>query len=265
MGMPADRVIRAFGMSGKAEPLPGGQGTAWRVGNRVLKPVDISDAEIAWQADVLARARPQGLRLVVPLRSREGAFVVEGWIATPYVEASQESGRWLDILRVGRGLAVALAAVRRPAFLDTRRSPWDAADRMAWADEPFDRFGAYPHIAALAGLRRPLDAPMQVIHGDLTGNVLFAEGLAPAVIDFSAYWRPAAYAGAIVVADALVWEGASDDLAAGIDGGRDAGQFFVRALLSRALVEVVRRPDLDPEVAAPPFSRSIEIARTMAR
>lgn len=45
----------------------------------------------------------------------------------------------------------------------------------------------------------------QLIHGDLTGNVLFAADEAPAVIDFSPYWRPPVFAEAVVVADGLLW------------------------------------------------------------
>ena len=55
------------------------------------------------------------------------------------------------------------------------------------------------------------------MHGDLTGNVLFARGLPPAVIDFSPYWRPVGFASAVVVGDALLWEGADESL---LDGRR---------------------------------------------
>ena len=46
----------------------------------------------------------------------------------------------------------------------------------------------------------PPDEP-QLVHCDLTGNVLFAAGLPPAVIDISPYWRPPSYAEGVVVAD----------------------------------------------------------------
>jgi prepilin-type processing-associated H-X9-DG protein len=42
----------------------------------------------------------------------------------------------------------------------------------------------------LAALR-PVDLPDQFIHADLAGNVLFADGVPPAVIDFSPLERPA--------------------------------------------------------------------------
>ena len=59
---------------------------------------------------------------------------------------------------------------------------------------------------------RPVRAANQVIHGELSGNVLFAAGQAPAVIDFSPYRRPAAYADAIVAVDGLLWFGAGREL-----------------------------------------------------
>ncbi|MEY9932945.1 hypothetical protein ABH926_007598 [Catenulispora sp. GP43] len=73
----------------------------------------------------------------------------------------------------------------------------------------------------------------QVIHGDLSGNVLTASGRLPAVIDFSPYWRPAAYADAIVVVDGLLWFGAGPDQLALASTGADFPQMLVRALLFR--------------------------------
>ncbi len=42
--------------------------------------------------------------------------------------------------------------------------------------------------------------------------MLFYEGLPPLVIDPSPYWRPPAFASAIVVADALVFHGAGEEM-----------------------------------------------------
>lgn len=67
--------------------------------------------------------------------------------------------------------------------------------------------------------------------------------LPPALIDFSPYWRPVEFATAIVVADALVWERADPaDVSAAMstDG---FGQFLVRALLFRIIVNAVTDPD----------------------
>ncbi|MDO0912417.1 hypothetical protein QQM39_16645 [Streptomyces sp. DT2A-34] len=81
------------------------------------------------------------------------------------------------------------------------------ADRVAWGEQGIDviedRTAPY---STLLELRRPVEhEAAQLIHGDLTGNVLFAADDEPAVIDFSPYWRPPVFAEAIVVADGLLW------------------------------------------------------------
>lgn len=50
---------------------------------------------------------------------------------------------------------------------------------------------------------RPVRLPSQLVHGDIAGNVLFAAGQSPAVIDFSPYWRPPGYALAVAAVDLL--------------------------------------------------------------
>jgi aminoglycoside phosphotransferase (APT) family kinase protein len=70
----------------------------------------------------------------------------------------------------------------------------------------------------------------QLVHGDLTGNVLFAPGQPAAVIDISPYWRPPSYAEAVVAADALCWHDADASIVALTDLPVEA---VARALLFR--------------------------------
>jgi len=100
--------------------------------------------------------------------------------------------------------------VPRPSFLDERDNPWSVGDRAAWGELGLGALPPVKHLDRLTALLRPLETTSQLIHGDLTGNVLFAEDAPPAVIDLAPYWRPPAFASAIVVTDALVWEGADE-------------------------------------------------------
>jgi len=70
------------------------------------------------------------------------------------------------------------------------------------------------------------------VHGDLTGNVLFAQNQPPAVIDLSPYWRPPKYAEGVVLADALCWHDAPPSLL--VDAGVSIAA-VARALLFRML------------------------------
>ncbi len=99
------------------------------------------------------------------------------------------------------------------------------------------------HVPRLVDALRPVDtSASQLVHGDLTGNVLFAEGLPPAVIDVSPYWRPPAFADAVVVGDALLWEGADESLLGAVEDVVDFPQFLLRALVFRAVVDALFRP-----------------------
>jgi hypothetical protein len=98
-----------------------------------------------------------------------------------------------------------------------------------------------------------------VIHGDLTGNTVFADPDPPAILDFSAYWRPTAYASAIVVADALVWEGADPSILTAVAHIDRIGQYLIRALIFRLLSE------RDPTAAASRYAPAVHLALSVAR
>ncbi|MEN3279541.1 MAG: hypothetical protein V7607_681 [Solirubrobacteraceae bacterium] len=53
MPEPPVEVLALFGVTTRPEALAGGQGTAWRVGDLVLKPLDMSSEALRWQAEVL--------------------------------------------------------------------------------------------------------------------------------------------------------------------------------------------------------------------
>ena len=217
--------------------------------------------ELEWQTAVLGGLRPDDFRLAAPVRSDRGDLVVGGWTASRFLEGRHQDGRWLEIIEVGRRMARAFADVPRPGFLDRRTSPWALADRMAWQEAPLGALAEVDHISRLAELRRPLRADSQIIHGDLAGNVLFGEGLSPAVIDFSPYWRPPAYTSAVVIGDAIVSEGAGTDLVSALEGGQDRGQYFVRAILFRAIVDAKIRPTEASKTMERAYRTAIDLAR----
>ena len=73
----------------------------------------------------------------------------------------------------------------------------------------------------------------------MSENVLFAEGQDPAVIDISPYWRPAGFASAVVVADAICWRAADPEvLLDAVAGVEDFPQLLVRALIYRMTTTV---------------------------
>lgn len=224
-------------------PLGGGQGTSWRAGELVLKPAETNPDELAWQSCMISQVSQDGFRLARPQLAADGSVCVDGWIATQFLSGSHRSRRWPDIIAAGDRLHRAVRAVERPAFLDHRSDPWTTADRVAWNEIPATEFRGVPHLQRLTSTLRPVAAPSQLIHGDLTGNVLFDDQLPPAIIDFSAYWRPVPYAAAIVVADALVWEGAGRQILDAVRHIDDFGQYLARALIFRIVTDWILTTD----------------------
>jgi uncharacterized protein (TIGR02569 family) len=204
------KVLRAFGVDSPL-PLSGGQGTSWRAGGLVLKPEGGPAYE--WLAHELSNLQPDGVRISAPVRTVDGEWVCDGWSAKQWVEGSHPDFRqpstWSDIIQAGRAFHRMVRHLPRPDSLTARTGPWATADRVAWGDQPSHLRQEFAEVARLLQhASRPL-GPSQIVHGDLTGNVLFAPGAPPAVIDISPYWRPPEYAEGVVIADALCWHGAS--------------------------------------------------------
>ncbi len=221
----------------------------------VLKPLDRSVNELEWEADLLGRVRGDGFQVSSPLRAADGSLTVNGWYATAFLVGQHEPGRWADIIRAGEAFHAAVAAEPRPAFLNRRTDPWASGDRVAWGELPVSDFADAKHVERLTAARRPIDALDQLIHGDLSGNVLFAEGPPPAIIDLSPYWRPTAFATAIVVADALVWEGADASLLSRVRHIDHFAQYLVRALIYRMVTDRIGGSG-----GADPYEPAVEIA-----
>ena len=231
---PPPAVVEAFGAAGEPERLPGGQGVTWRVGDVVLKSSD--GAELTdWRNGVLA-SLPVGetIRVPRPLRTHAGSWLAQGWEATRFVAGDADPARIDDVVRAGQAFHDAVAAVRRPAFLAVRRDPWSYGDRVAAAELPIAGCRATMRLLnPLAEARRPVRLPAQIVHGDLAGNVLFADGLPPAVIDWSPYWRPPSWAAAVAVVDALCWYGAPPDVVHRWSHLPEWRQMLIRALIYR--------------------------------
>lgn len=262
---PPERVLAAFGVAGSRPiPLSGGQGTSWRAGDVVLKPTLASLAELEWWAEVSASVCCRGFRLSRQLRAKGGSAVVAGWCATRFLPGEHAPRRWPEAIAVGERLHAALRDVQRPDFLDSRRDPWSVGDRVAWGELPTARFGGAPHLPRLAAARRPLAPASQLIHGDLGGNVLYHDSLPPAVIDFAPYWRPPGFAAAVIVADALVWEGADSRILACVSHIDDFGQYLIRALIYRMVTELVLGRSLIDGAGRDPHRHAVELACELA-
>ena len=154
-------------------------GTSWRAGELVLKPADAGPDELDWQAEIYGRLLCRGFRVGAPRRAADGSVCAGGWSATEFVPGRHEAGRWPEIIDVGERFHAALRAVPRPGFLDRRSNLWAVSDRVAWGEAPPGTVPETRYLAQLTAAVRPVSAASQLVHGDLTGNVLFHDQLPP--------------------------------------------------------------------------------------
>ncbi|WP_018180938.1 TIGR02569 family protein [Jongsikchunia kroppenstedtii] len=257
--LPPEHVIKTFGLD-EDEPVELGDhwSGGWRFGEVVLSQVP-DHARAAWSATVREDLYVDGLRIARPVRSTDGRYVVSGWRADSYIAGSPEP-RHDEVVLMANRLHQATADLERPRFLQQQPGPpytdvdvFVAADRAAWEDVPLktaraagmdqptspDGVTSMEMVKTLATLRRKVDIESQLVHGDLFGSVLFAGSAAPGITDITPYWRPASWAAAVVVVDALAWGGADDALIERWEEMPEWPQMLLRALIFRLAVHAL--------------------------
>jgi uncharacterized protein (TIGR02569 family) len=234
-GAPPPGVLRSFGVA-DVEPthLSGGEGTSWRAGPLVVKPA--ADVRFAvWHAELMAALPQSGFRVARPMASSDGTWVAGGWSASMWIPGIHQH-RWLDVIAAGRAFHRSLSSIELPAWLHERTDHWAIGNRVAWgeADPPNLNENRRISVERLLSSLEPVELEPQLIHGDLTENVLFDEGLPPAVIDMAPYRRPVGFASAVVVGDAILWFDADVQLAEAVaETTPQFGQLLRRALIYR--------------------------------
>ncbi|PGG97456.1 hypothetical protein GX51_07320 [Blastomyces parvus] len=248
----------------------------------------------------------------------------DAWTAARLIPGTPDPGpaRWEEILRASRALHRDLRELyggerrlgelgRFLSFLRQRKDRWAKGDRIAWemeeagenADSDIDidiDTDARANSAGESGiveepyrdifrqlvsLREPVEmGASQLVHGDLTGNVLFTnyerqdsvgnqgrgdqeleelEEQVPGIIDFSLYFRPVEFAEAVIVADGLLWYDAGDELVRLVGVDKYRLQMLVRALIFRLVAssEGDRETGVADEVERNRYQRAVGIVR----
>ncbi len=256
---PPDHVVATFGLTGSAPiALTREWEGGWRIGEVVLSLVP-DHARAAWSAKVREDLYVDGVRVARPIRGTDGRYVVSGWRADTYIAGSPEP-RHDEVVSLANRLHQVTADLDRPRFLLQPPAPpygdvdvFNAADRAAWEDTPMrsargagfgdptspDGVRSMEMLTTLATLRKPVSSPAQLVHGDLFGTVLFAGAAAPGITDLVPYWRPASWAAAVVVVDALAWGGADEDLVERWADLPEWSQMMLRAVMFRLAVHAL--------------------------
>lgn len=242
---PPAHVGTAFGVRVEdAEPLA--DGDAWRADGVVLRPVVDRACEV-WLGRTLIDV--PGIRVARPLGTTDGRQIVAGWVAYRTVEDGKPASVD-DKVAVSIKLHDALADVPRPPFLSKQNDVVARADRMAWGETPPRLPGARGGrwFEILAGSVKTVPLPDQVVHGDLYRGVRLGDDGVPTVFGFRPFYRPAEWATALVVVDALIAGAGDAELITRWSHLPAWRQMLLRAMLFRLAAHALAEPADDDAI-----------------
>jgi uncharacterized protein (TIGR02569 family) len=242
--VPSQSVLEAFAVDGRPLALDGGEGVSFRVGDVVLKRVH-DQAETEWTQDLLSRVEQVGFRLADPIATTAGAWVHDDWCAGRFIDGLRPAApAWDDIADAGLRFADAAERVRDGGgeVLAARTHRWAIADRVAWDEAQVELDpDAVDVMVRLTTWLRPGVHGVHFVHADLSGNVFIDPAGVPVVLDVSPYLRPRRWAVAVVVADAVLWNGADLELAESFAASATDRDLLGRALIFRLVAEQLAR------------------------
>lgn len=148
-----------------------------------------------------------------------------------------------DLVVLSVKLHQALADLPRPEFLGRRDDVLARADRVTWGEEKADldaaRGGRW--FGLLAGSVRPVPLRDQVVHADMYSSVRFDDDGSATVVHFRPFCRPAEWATALVVVDAVTAGSAGAELIV-----RWSHLAYWRQMLLRATMFRIAAHAIDP-------------------
>jgi uncharacterized protein (TIGR02569 family) len=243
-------VQTAFGVKeARPRPVEWAGRRAWHCDDVLIRAV-ADNAVAAWSAGVLDTLDVPGVRIAKPVRSSDGRWVIAGWAASRFVPGTLEP-RYDDVVGVAEKLHAATAALPRPRLLEGRDDLLSRSASVAFGERRIsvDRSHGGALHDQLAAYREPVDLAPQVVHPELFGAVLFDGDATPAIVDLVPCWRPAAWAAAVVVVDALAWGGADEALVQRWSHLPEWPQMLLRAVLHRIVLHA-QHPEGGPRTLA---------------
>lgn len=233
---PSKDILERFNIADEPILIKGGQGTTWKAGKFILKPIS-SEEEVDWCATTIEKLPRDFFRIPKYLKTTDGKYSIDGWCALEFIEGEHMKDCWEEKVVVCKGFNNLLVDLLKPDFIEKRTNPWAIADKMVFEEIPLNydpRLAEY--VIEIKKYLKPIDMEEQIIHGDITGNMLFADGELPGIIDFTPNWKSKEYALAILVVDAITWEGADETIFKLVSNEQDIFQLLLRAAFFRALV-----------------------------
>lgn len=228
-----DHVRDAFQVgAGPAEQLSEAWDYGFRVGNTVFSKV-LNPETAAWSSKTREGLKPEGVRVVRPIRSTDGRFVVAGWRASVF-STGNVAKRVDETVVAALRLADALVKSHAPEPVD---NVFHRADIRAWEEQP----------GQIGQLLRPIDRVNQVGHADMLATTLYSGTQPPAVTDLVPVLRPHGFTAALVIVDGLLLGAVDEGILGRFSHLPDIESLLLRAFLFRRNIQELSENN-DPNI-----------------
>lgn len=199
-------MIEKFTDETAIEKLEGGQNESFKVGNYVFKPVSEPEKYI-WIASIFEDISPDSVLISKPIKSKYGNYIEEGYGVTEFIPGTFHPFMMREKLEAAHRFHKFLSCIEKPDDFNEWTSPWTESGRIAWGEnelpKTFDKRAKFIINSLLEQIVQ-INLDSQLIHSDLSGNILFNSAV-PLFIDFSPDFRPLEYAHTILVTDSIAW------------------------------------------------------------
>lgn len=200
-------VYYAFNLSGDGEKILGGQNNSYRFGNIILKKNDGDNTNIDYISEILNEISSRNYRIAKPVISNKGSYLEDGYIAAYYEEGHHIFDNIKETIRISKIFHKDIANYRIDRMQDAN-TQWSIAMDIIFRQRAIPNYVDSDNLKICLKLINKLELPkdkLQIIHGDIGGNILYHNNLPPCIIDFSPLIAPSKMAEAIALVDYAAW------------------------------------------------------------
>jgi len=205
--MISDIAYKAFNLKGSGIQLEGGQNNSYRYGNIIVKKNDGDNVNIDFICIILSRINSDRYRVAKPVLSINNRFIENGYIATFYEEGQHHYKNIEEAIYISDLFHKDIKhySIDLMKDVDTK---WAIAMDILFRIRDIPNYVDKENLETCLSMLNELELfndELQIIHGDIGGNILFHSKLPPCIIDFSPCIAPAKMANAIAITDYVTW------------------------------------------------------------
>ncbi len=242
-------IYNAFNLKNEGVPLKGGQNNSYRFGDIIIKKNDGDNVNYEVTAKILNEIESPHYRVAKPIPSQNGRYIERGYIATHFEQGYHNSERIEETISLSKIFHKDLEKFDISLYKKSN-TQWAIAMDILFRNREIPIYADENNLDIcneMLSILPPTHDPLQIIHADIGGNVLFHDTLPPCIIDFSPNIAPAKMAEAIIISDAVAWGNRNLDIIKYLVPHEKYEPYLLYAVMFRLLSALVKKSGTQEE------------------